>query len=346
MTNRPSNSRDGIVRKFLKFHGGRVPMRCEAFAAMFVALTAIAVPVMAQDFPARKPITIVVPFAPGGSTDTAARMVAERMTVFLKQTVLVDNKPGASGTIGANYVARSTPDGYTVGALGGSTTVIPHLMGPVPPYKFDDIVLVGQLCLVEAVIVARKDLPASNSRELIALAKAQPGKLQYGESGTAMQLAFELFKSTSGTDILRVPYKGDAPALTDVLGGHIDLAMVSLAGAAAHIRAGTVKVIGVTSAERSKAFPAAPTIAEAGLPGYEASVTTMLAVPRGTPQAVIQRLNEALNESLKDPVVIDRFTSLGLGAQRLSPADALAALKADLAKADKVIKDAKIPTER
>ncbi len=310
-----------------------------------LAVAATSAPAAAQEFPTRQ-LSIVVPFAPGGSTDVAARAVAERMSRRLGQPVVVENKAGASGIIGTEFVARAAPDGYTLGAIGGSTGVHPHLMGPQPRYKFDDLTYVGQLAYVEFVLLARKDLEASNVKELVALARSRAGRLSYGDSGAAVHLAMELFKTMTQTAITRVPYKGDSPAVTDLIGGHVDLAMLSLAGASGQIRAGTVKVIGVTSAARSRAFPDVPTIAEGGLPGYESGVPTMLAVPKGTPRPIIDRLNAALSEALSDPALVDRFASMGLGVSRYTPVQAQALVQNEYDKLARLLKEANIPTER
>jgi tripartite-type tricarboxylate transporter receptor subunit TctC len=302
-------------------------------------------PAGAQDFPA-KPVTIVVPFAPGGSTDVATRAVAERMTASMGQTVLVENRAGASGMIGTDHVARAKPDGYTTGAIGLSTGVLSHLMGPVPNFAPDDLTMVGQICFAEFVIIAKKELEASNVEELVALAKANPGKLRCGSSGTATLLGIELFKSMAGADIVVVPYNGDSPAINDVVGGHVDMALLSLSGSSAQIRAGTVKAIGVTSSERSKGFPDVPTIAEGGLEGYESGGPTMLAVPKSTPAPVIESLNTALNKALSDPALVDQFTGLGLGVKSFTPQEADAVMASEMEKWAKVIKTAGIDTGR
>lgn len=308
----------------------------------------IAMPALAQDQHSR-PLTIVVPFAPGGSTDLVTRAIAEKMSKSLGQNIVVDNKSGASGMIGTEYVARSAPDGYILGAVGASTGVHPHLMGQPPRYKFDDLTYVGQLAYVELVLVARKSLAANNVKELIDLAKSRPGTLSYGDSGAALRLAMELFKTITRTDIVRVPYKGDAPALVDLVGGHVDLGMLTLAGAMGQINAGTVKVIGVASRTRSRAFPNAPTIAESGLSGlstYESGVPTMLAMPKATPRPIVDRLNASLSEALSDSALVERFASMGLSVNRYTPAEADGVMKAEYNKLSQLLKEANIPTDR
>lgn len=307
----------------------------------------LAMPAMAQDH--SRQLTIVVPFAPGGSTDLVTRAIAERMSKSLGQTIVVDNKAGASGLIGTEFVVRAAPDGLILGAVGASTGVHPHLMGPLPRYKFDDLTYVGQLAYVEFVLVARKNLEANNVKELIDLAKSRPGKLNCGDSGAALHLAMELFKSITHTDIVRVAYKGDAPALVDLVGGHVDLGMLTLAGAMGQIKAGTVKVIGLASRTRSRAVPEAPTIAESGLSGlssYESGVPTMLALPKATPRPIVDRLNVALTEALSDPALVERFASMGLGVSRYTPAEAQGVMKAEYNKLARLLKEANIPTER
>lgn len=313
--------------------------------SIFSLLAALGTRAMAQEFPSR-PLAIIVPFAPGGSTDVAGRAVAERMSKSLGHAVIIDNKAGAAGQIGADFVARAAPDGYTLGAIGASTGVHPHLIGPPPRYKFEDFTYIGQLAYVEVVLLARKNLEAGNVKELIELARSRPGKLTCGDSGAALELAMELFKSATKTSMVRVPYKGDAPALADLMGGHVDLAMITVASAAAQIKAGSVKAIGVTSRSRSKAVPDVPTLAESGVTGYEAGVPTMMAVPRDTPRAIVDRLNAALNEALADPALVERFTSLGLGIQRYSPAEAQGVVRAEYDKIARLIKDANLPTGR
>ena len=305
----------------------------------------LAMPAMAQEQRSMQ-LTFVVPFPPGGSTDQMSRMIAERMSRSLGQAIVIDNKAGAVGLIGTEFIARAAPDGLILGAVGGSTGVLAHLMGPVPRYKFDDLTYVGQLGYVEFVLVARKNLAANNVKELIDLAKASPGKLSYGYSGTAGQLGMELFKNMTRTDIVQVPYKGDAPALVDLVGGHVDLGMVTVAGSIGQIKAGTVKVIGVASKIRSRAIPDAPTIAESGLNGYEAGVPTMLAMPKATPRPIVDRMNVALTEALSDSVLVERFASMGLGVNRYTPAEADGVMKAEYNKSARLLKEANIPTER
>ena len=324
-----------------RLHGIATIATAASLASAALALPATA---QAQTYPTR-PVTFVVPFAPGGSTDVAARAIAEGMGRVLKQTFVVDNKAGASGTIGTEFVARAAPDGYTMGAIGQSSSILPQIMGPVPRYKVDDLTYVGQMSFVEFILIGRKNLEANNIRELIALAKARPGKLSYGESGTAVQLAAELLKTMTGTNIVRVPYKGDTPAVADVAGGHIELGMVSLAGALGQVKAGAVKALGVGSKTRSKALPDVPVIAET-VPGYESGVRTMLAVPKATPRAIVDRLSGALNEVLADAALVDRFATMGLGVSRFSVAETDAIMKADYATLAKVVKDANIPMQQ
>jgi len=326
-------------------------MRSELLAGVATALAgallalSVAMPALAEEtggYPTR-PVSVVVSFAPGGAADTAVRAVVDSMAHQLGQPLVVENRPGASGTIGAEYVSRAAPDGYTLGAVGLATGVIPHLMGPLPRYGFDDFVYVGQLSFAEFVIVARPDLQADSIAQLLELSAARADELSYGESGPATQLAAEWFKRMTGLRALRVPYKGDAPALADLIGGHIDLALVSLSSAAPQLRAGTVKAIALASSKRSTAFPGIPTVDEA-VPGYEAGGPTMLAAPRGTPPAVIERVNAALNRALEDPALQRRFAAMGLGVARMTPGQAGQYMNAEYAKWKRVIDVADIPT--
>lgn len=309
-----------------------------AAAPMFAHAT------LAQQYP-DKVMRLVVPYAPGGSTDLAARIVAEQMSSSLRQNILVENRAGAGGVTGSDVVAKSPPDGYVLGASGGATIVLPFVLGPPAPYGPDDLIPVGQICYSEFVLAVRKDFPANNVKELISAAKENPGKFRYGESGAAIRLSVELLKAMSGTDIVRVPYKGDAPSLNDIVGGHIDMASLTVAAAAAQIRAGSVKAIGTMSKDRSRALPDVPAIAEA-LPGFEAGSPTMLVVPKGTPAVVLEKLNAAINDALRKPAVVEKFAPLGLAAIPMTLKEAQENIVAERKKWAQVIKDANIPVEK
>lgn len=289
---------------------------------------------------------MIVPFTPAGSTDAAGRILAREMEITLGQNIIVENRPGAGGNIGIDAVAKSAPDGYTIGVSGTGSTILGHLMGPVPNYKVGDLAYIGHISLVEFVLLARKDLPADTVQELIAVAKAEPGKYRYAEGGGPTHLAFELFEMMTGTKFIRVPYKGDAPALNDILGGRIDVSFTSMAGTLSQIQARQVKALAVASPTRSAALPDVPTVSEAGVSGYTAGAATMMVVARATPEPIISKINNALNMALRKPEVIERYTALGLKAIPQTPAEAATTVQDDMEKWAKVIKDANIPVEK
>lgn len=309
-----------------------------AAAAVFGPL---AVPARAQDYPAR-PITLIVPFPPGGSTDFAGRLLAEHMGTALGQRIVVENRAGAAGAIGVAAVARAPADGYTIGLSGTGSSILAHLLGPAPGYSMADLAIIGNASLVDLILVARPTLAAGTVAELVAAAKAAPGKITYASSGTPTRLAFELLGAMTGMSLLHVPYRGDAPALADLRGGHVDLALLSVSGAIGQIQTGSIRPIALTSAKRIAALPEVPTIAESGLPGYDATPSTLMVAPKGTPAAIVLRLNQALNQALGEPALRERYAALGLTAMPQSPDAAAALLAADTAKWAKVIRDANI----
>lgn len=295
----------------------------------------------AQNFPSR-PLKMVIPFPPGGSTDVAGRLVAGEMGGFLGQTVVVDNRAGAAGTLGIEQVARSAPDGYTMGLSGTGPTILAHVLGPKPSYTLKDLAIVGNLGLVEFIIIARPGFPQTTIRDIVTFARANPGKISFAGSGTPAQLAIELLNSVAGIQTLHVPYKGDAPALADVMGGQADLAALTIAVSIAQIKAGKVKAIAVASEARSPLLPDVPTVAETGAPGYEASAFNMLVVPAATSPAVIERLNAAANSGLRKKDVQEKFLSFGLVATPGTAQAAAEVVRRDTEKWLKVIRDAKI----
>jgi len=277
------------------------------FALPFCALLAAleGSPALAAGFP-EKPVTLVVPFPPGGATDTMARIIAKGMGQRLAQPVIVDNKAGAGTTIGAGAVAQAAPDGHTLLISSNTTfTVNPALKAKLPydaQKSFESIGLIGTSPLV---LLANPSLPAHSVKELVALAKAQPGKLAYASfgNGTTAHLAGEMFKLVAGVDILHVPYKGSSPAMTDLIGGQVLLSFDTNVAALPMLRAGHVKALAVTSARRSPSLPQVPTIAEAGYPGFEMLPWITIVAPRGLPPAVQKTLGKALADTLADAAV-------------------------------------------
>jgi tripartite-type tricarboxylate transporter receptor subunit TctC len=305
------------------------------------AAAAIALPAVAADpWPAR-PVTLVVPFAAGGTTDIVARAVAQKLTEALKQTVLVDNRPGAGGTLGAASVAKSPADGYTVLMATVAHTMAPGLYKTLPYDFLKDFDPVGLVALTPNVLLVNSAIPAKNVAELIAYIKSHPGTVNYGSAGkgSTEHLSGELFRALTGTDIQHVPYKGGAPMMTDLITGQIQMAIETSPSASPHVHGGKVRALAVTTAERSAAYPGVPTLAEAGVKGYEVTTWYALMVPRGTPAAVNQRLHAELAAALKLPDIQKRFEEQGVSAGDLS-ADQLAAfIRSETSRWGKVARD-------
>lgn len=301
----------------------------------------------AQQFPDR-PVTLVVPFAAGGSTDVVARIIAQKMSDDLGQQVVVENVAGAGGNIGADRVARAEPDGYTI--LMG--TVATHALNPLilktKPYDPEkDFTPVSLLVVVPNVLVVNPELPAKTVQELIALLKADPEKYAYASSGngTPLHLSGELFKAMAGVNIQHIPYKGAGPALNDVVGNQVPIMFDNLPSSSPHIKSGTLRALGVTTAERAPSFPDVPTIAEAGVPGYETYTWNALFAPAGTPKEIVDRLNASANKAMKDPAVIEKMNGFSARIVGSTPEELGAHVKAELAKWEPVVKGANISME-
>jgi tripartite-type tricarboxylate transporter receptor subunit TctC len=294
-----------------------------------------------------KPIRMLVGFPVGGGADVAARVLGPRMSESLGQQIIVDNRPGAGSAIASEIAAKATPDGHTLVSIGSSHAVNAALY-PKLPYKpaadFSAIVLVAT---APVAITANPAVPAKTLKELMALAKARPGQLNYGSAGVngINHLAAELLKRTGNFDITLVPYKGVAQALPAVMAGEVQLMFASLPGSIGQIRAGRIRAIAVTSAKRSNAAPDIPTVAESGVPGYEASSWFAFLAPAGTPKSIITRLNtEALN-TLQTPEVRDSLIRQGMDPAGSTPGEVDAFLRAEIAKWTRVVKEAGIRAE-
>ena len=266
----------------------------------------------AQEFPNR-PIHIVVPFAPGGGTDVLTRILAQQVAEEFKQQVVVDNKPGAGGALGAGIVAKAPADGYTLYVASTATAMMPALyknLGFDPIADFAPIALIGTSPFI---LIAANSLPAKTLPEMIALAKAKPGTLSYGSAGVGSvnHVTMELFKVMAGVNILHVPYKGSSAALADVIGGQVSMMMDTVISATQQVKSNTVRALASTSAERSPLSPDLPTISELGPKGYVATVWYGLVAPKGIPAAVAQKLNMQFNKALASPAVRQRFATLG-----------------------------------
>ena len=302
---------------------------------------------VAADFPDHA-ITMVVPFAAGGSTDVVARIVAQKMSEDLGQQVIVQNVAGAGGNLGAGNVARADPDGYTI--LMG--TVATHALNPLilksTPYDPEkDFAPVSLLVVVPNVLVVNPELPAKTVQELVALLKAEPDKYSYASSGngTPLHLSGELFKSMAGVSMQHIPYKGAGPALNDVIGNQVPIMFDNLPSSSSHIKAGTLRALAVTTAERAPSFPDVPTIAESGIPGYETYTWNALFAPANTPSEVVTRLNASANKALKDPAVAERMKEFSATIVGSTPEELAAHVKAELAKWGPVVKGANIQME-
>jgi tripartite-type tricarboxylate transporter receptor subunit TctC len=280
-------------------------------------------------------MTMIAPYPAGGGVDTVARLLAERLGPRLGQTVNVDNKPGAGATLGATALARSAADGYTL-MLGSIVdyAIAPHVHKALPFEMQRDLLPIVELGYGTVVLVVNADLPAKSVRELIALAKAKPGELSYASSGIGglQHLNAEMFKQMAGIDLVHVPYKGTAQLLPDLISGRIPMAIDSLPAHLPHIRSGKTRALAVASRTRSSTLPDVPTMAEAGLPGYETATNYTLFAPAKTPAEIVALLNRETNAILKLPEVQERFTSLGIVATGGSTEQAMARVPAEVEK--------------
>jgi tripartite-type tricarboxylate transporter receptor subunit TctC len=299
----------------------------------------------ADEYPSKQPITMIVPFSAGGPTDTVARLIAQVMSIDLKQGVIVENVAGAGGTVAAGRVARSAPDGYTIFIhhIGHSTA--PALYRKLPYNAIDDFEPIGLVTDVSMTLIARKDFPPNNLKELIAYVKANKDKVTYANAGlgAASHLCGMLFMSAIQTDLTTVPYKGTGPAMNDLLGGQIDFMCDQTTNTTGQIKSDRVKVYGVTSKTRVPSLPNVPTMHEAGLANFEVVVWHGLYAPKGTPKPIIDKLNKALKVALKDETVKQRFAELGtepVADNRATPEALRAQLKAEIEKWGPIIKQA------
>ena len=286
-----------------------------------VVLLGLAGPALAQDYPSR-PVRWVSPWPPGGANDIFSRALAQKLQDAFGQPVVVDNRPGAAGAIGTEHVAKSPADGYVL-TLGSSPThaIAPSLNPALPYDPLRDFTAVTLVAVVPNVLVVNPALPAKSVRELVALAKAKPGSLNFGSAGngTSQHLSAELFKVMAGVDMVHVPYKGTAPALADLLAGQVQLAFDNVPALLPHIQSGKLRALAVTPAARSQALPDLPTVAEAGLPGYDASVWFGVFVPAGTPRPVVNRLHGEIAKALAAPDLKARMASMGAEVSGLGP---------------------------
>lgn len=310
-----------------------------AFVLVLLCLFAGGAP--AQSYPT-KPIRLVNVTAAGGTVDILSRGVAEKLGESLGQPLVVENRPGAGGTIAIDFVAKAKPDGYTLLAAGSTHTLNPSFGKKLPYDPIKDFAPVSMMAQSPYVLTVHPSVPANSVKELIALAKSRPGQLNYGSfgSGTAAHLAGELFKTMAGINMLHIPYKGGPPGLTALLGGEIDILFYPVFLVEPFLKTGRLRVLAATESKRSSALPALPTIAEAGLPGYEVTQWYGLLAPAGTPREIVTRLNTEIAKIVKMPEVKQRFNQLELISSTPEEFDGF--IKAEIAKWTKVIKDAGI----
>ncbi|MBO1113504.1 tripartite tricarboxylate transporter substrate binding protein [Bordetella petrii] len=318
----------------------------QAAAAATLALATLLAPSASQAQPAypARSVTLVVPFPPGGTTDILARLLANELGQQWKQTVVVENKPGASGTIFSEQLARSEPDGYTLMLTATHHVINPSLYKNLRYDTRKDFTPIAEVAAVPNVLVVNPSFPAQNVQQLIAYAKAHPGKVNFGSSGTggANHLSGELFKSMAGIDMVHIPYKGAAPALNDLLGGQIPVMFDSVPGVLQHIQAGKLRALGVTSLKRSAALPDVPTLDEAGVKGFEAMAWFGLYAPGNMPPALSKQISTAVLAALQSPQIKQQFAKQGAEPGTMSQPEFASFVNTEIDKWAKVIADAHI----
>ncbi|MBI2224756.1 MAG: tripartite tricarboxylate transporter substrate binding protein [Betaproteobacteria bacterium] len=306
---------------------------------VLVALLVAAAPAHAQTYPA-KSIRIVVPFAPGGGADIIARILGQKMTDSWGQQVVVDNRAGASGNIGAEIVAKAAPDGHTLLMASSALAINPSVYRSVPYDPIKDFAPITQPALLPNILVVHSSVPVKTVRDLIALAKSRPGQLAYASAGagTGTHLAAEMFKLQAGVDMVHVPYKGGGAVISDLLGGQVALTFATLPSVMPYVKAGRLRALAMTTTKRWPGLPTVPTIAESGFPGFEISTWIGLLAPAGTPKDVVGKLHGEVTRILKLPDVRERFDSLGMEPVGDSPEQFARYIRSELAKYAKVVR--------
>jgi len=305
------------------------------------ALCAIAAPaVQAQKFP-DKPIRFIVPFPPGGGNDILARVIAPKMAEFLGQPVIVDNRAGAGGNIGADIAAKSAPDGYTIVIASNQVTMNPALYAKLPFDIEKDFEPIALAASVPMVLVVHPSVAARNVSELIALAKANPGKLNYSTpgTGTPQHIAFEVFNHAAGINITHVPYKGTGPAIADLIGGQVQAAFGTMASIEQQVKAGKLRALAVATPKRSQAMRDVPTVAESGLPGYDVSLWYSILAPAGTPREIVARISADIAKALALPEVRDKLVAQGFDVSYLNPEQMSELMRRDTARWGKSLRE-------
>jgi tripartite-type tricarboxylate transporter receptor subunit TctC len=316
-------------------------------AGFAVAVWLTAVPAQAQDYPNR-PIRLVVGFAPGGNTDFVARIVADKVRAQLGQTVVIENKPGANGAIAAEIVAKSPPDGYTLFFTSvGAVAINPGFRKDLSYNSTKDFVPIGLMTRAAPVLVVRPSMGINSAAELVARAKQNPGTITIGITGVGAisHLGLELFEAAAGVKFIHIPYRGSGPALADLLGGQVNGIVIDVAVMLEHIKAGSIKVLGSTAAQRSEQLPEIPTLIEQGFADVIADNWTGLLAPAGTPPAIVAKLNAAVTRALNEPDTRRKIEESGLIVSPTSPAEFGAILKSEIERWDRVIREKGIKSE-
>lgn len=313
-------------------------------AALWWGTTA---PVFAEPAYPAKPVTIVAAYPPGGTVDLLSRVLSQKLGEEWKQTVIVENRAGASGIIGSQFVAKAQADGYTLMVVPITHVTNSSLFAKVPYDPIEDFTPISMLAASPLMLVTNNGFPAKNVADLVTQAKANPGRFNCGSggNGTSQHLACELFKDTTKVDIKHVPYKGNAAAMTDVIGGQIEMLFDQMATAVPHVKSGRVRALAVTTAKRSPAMPDVPTVAESGFPGFEATAWFGIVGPRGMPKDVVDRINASVRKALARPEVQKQLGAQGLDLTPSSPAEFRDTLKSEMTKWASVIKQAGVKLE-
>jgi len=314
-----------------------------------LALTvSVSAPTQAQDSYPSKPLKVVVPFPAGGATDILTRAITEKLAVRLGQSVVIENKPGAGANIGAAYVAKAAPDGYTLlmGSIGSHSIAVSYYKDPGYQFK-KDLTAISAAGTLSNIVVVGNEVPAKNLAELVALAKKEPGKLTCGSSGTGglIHLTCEMFKVAAGIDVLHIPYKGTALLMPDLISGRVTMALDTLPPYLPMLKEGKVRALAITTAKRSALMPDLPTVAESGYPGFESIASYGFFAPMGTPQAIIERLNREINAVLIEPELKTRLTQQAIEIQGSTPQALADFVDGEIAKWATVIKASNIQRE-